>query len=250
MSVPEVQAGGLGGNGGLGSPRGRLRISFLGRVAYAPAVQLQEELRRRILQGDDSAERLLLLEHHPVVTLGKSSAASDVLAAPAMLEARGIELHRSSRGGAATYHGPGQLVAYPVLRLARGVLQHVEALAAAVIEVAGSFGIAARFRRDRPGVWVGDRKLAAFGVHLHRRVAIHGLALNVAAALDAFELIVPCGQPSTRPVSLAELTGKALEPAALAPALGRAIAGALGRSPMEDPASTLPALLSGIAPVG
>jgi lipoate-protein ligase B len=239
------------GQEGSGGERRRLEVALLGRVPYLAAVRLQEALRRRILDGDASAERLLLLEHDPVITLGRSARPADILATRQALAAHGIAVCQSSRGGAATYHGPGQLVAYPVVRLAGGVVAHVQAMAAAVIEVSARFGIEAHFRRDRPGVWVGDRKLAAFGVHVHRRVAIHGLALNVDAALDGdgFDLIVPCGQPGARPVSLSELAGTKLETAALAPTLAAALARALGRLPVEEQAPSAPELLSLLAPV-
>jgi lipoate-protein ligase B len=206
-----------------------LRWAWLGRVAYDHAAALQESLRRRILDGDDAAETLLLLEHDPVITLGRAARASHVLAPPDVLAARGIAVARSTRGGDVTYHGPGQLVAYPVMRLARGVLAHVEALAAAAVAVAAADGVDAAFRRDCPGVWVGAAKLASVGVHVHRRVAVHGLALNVATALDAFDLIVACGQPGARATSLAALTGRARTPADVAPAFAAAFARALGR---------------------
>jgi lipoate-protein ligase B len=214
-----------------------LRVSWLGRVGYAEAAALQESLRRRILDGDDGAERLLLCEHDPVITLGRGALSANVLAAPELLRARGIAVERSSRGGDVTYHGPGQLVAYPIVRLTRGVVAHVEALAAAAVEVAAAFGVSARFRRDRPGVWVDERKkLAAVGVHVHRRVAIHGMALNVATALDAFELIVPCGLSGTAATSLSSEAGRPISLAETVEPLAAAFARALGRTaaPLED----------------
>ncbi|HZS35643.1 MAG TPA: lipoyl(octanoyl) transferase LipB [Polyangia bacterium] len=218
-----------------------LAAVWLGRVGYAAAVELQERLRRRILDGDRGAETLLLVEHDAVITLGRGARAEHVLASPSELRARGVAVERSSRGGDVTYHGPGQLVAYPVMRLERGVVAHVEAMAAACIDVAASLGVRARFRRECPGVWVGDDKLAAFGVHVHRRVAAHGVALNVSTALDAFDLIVPCGLKNTRATSLAALTGRALAPADLAPPFADAFARAAGRA--------IPPLLSRSLPV-
>jgi lipoyl(octanoyl) transferase len=230
-----------------------LAVAWLGRVGYRAAAALQERLRSRILDGDDGAEILLLLEHDPVVTLGRAARAEHVLAAPDELRARGIAVERSTRGGDVTYHGPGQLVAYPVMRLRRGVLAHVQAMADAAIAVAAAEGVEAVFRRDCPGVWAGADKLAAFGVHVHRRVATHGLALNVSTPLDAFDLIVPCGLRGARVTSLAALTGRPLAPAALAPALGAAFARAVGRRPVEAPVpeelAAIPPLLSRSAPV-
>jgi lipoyl(octanoyl) transferase len=207
-------------------------------VGYRAAAELQESLRRRILDGDADAERLLLLEHDPVITLGRSAQREHVLASEEALRARGVELERSSRGGDVTYHGPGQLVAYPVLKLERGVVAHVQAMADAAIAVAAAEGVEARFRRDCPGVWCGDgAKLAAFGVHVHRRVAIHGVALNVSTALDAFSLIVPCGLAGTRATSLAAESGRRLEPESLAAPFAAAFARALGRPLAEESAA-------------
>ncbi len=180
-----------------------LAVVDLGRRSYDACVALQESLRQRILAGDASAETLLLVEHDPVITLGRrAEVAVELLWSEAELAKKSIEVVRASRGGQATYHGPGQLVAYAVVRIG-SVVAHVERLAQAAVEVAASVGVAARFRRDCPGVWVGDRKLASIGVHVHRRVAVHGLALNVVrAAVDPFSLIVPCGMRGVAMTSL------------------------------------------------
>jgi lipoyl(octanoyl) transferase len=185
-----------------------MRWQWLGRVDYADAVARMEALRARILDGDDEAEVLLLCEHAPVITLGRRARAEHVVASHVELAARGVTVAQSSRGGDVTYHGPGQLVAYPVMRLATGVVDHVCRLSKAAIAVAAGFGIEARFDRARPGVWAADAKLAAVGVHVHRRVAIHGLALNVTTALDAFDLIVPCGLRDIQVTSIAALSGQ------------------------------------------
>ncbi|HEX4459042.1 MAG TPA: lipoyl(octanoyl) transferase LipB [Polyangia bacterium] len=181
----------------------RLGWTWLGRVGYEDAVARMERLRARILDGDSSAETLLLLEHPATITMGRRTKPENLLATPDELAARGVALVRSSRGGDVTYHGPGQLVAYPVVRLGDGVVAHVERLAQAAVDVAAQHGVSARFDRDCPGVWTPDAKLAAIGVHVHRRVAIHGLALNVTTALDHFALIVPCGLSNRRVTSIA-----------------------------------------------
>ena len=206
-----------------------LAWSWLGRVGYAEAVAQMESLRARILDGDDTAEQLLLLEHPATITLGRRTNPENLLATPEELAARGIEVVRSSRGGDVTYHGPGQLVAYPVVRLDDGVLRHVERLAQAAVDVAAELGVAARFDRDCPGVWTADAKLAALGVHVHRRVAIHGLALNVTTALDHFSLIVPCGLTNRRVTSLAAESGRQPELAEVAERFAVAFARAAGR---------------------
>jgi lipoate-protein ligase B len=226
-----------------------LAAAWLGRVPFRAAAALQETLRRRILDGDAAAETLLLVEHDPVITLGRSARAEHILAAPSELAARGITVERATRGGDVTWHGPGQLVVYPVMRLVRGVLAHVEALAAAAVEVAAARGVAARFRRDCPGVWVGDRKLASIGVHVHRRVAVHGLALNVATAPDAFNLIIACGLPETRAIALADAAGRAFTVEELVEPFAAAFARAAGRAVQFVPAPPIPPLQSRSAPV-
>lgn len=185
------------------------RWAWLGRVPFAPTTALQEQLRQRILSGA-GGETLLLLEHHPVITLGRSAADRHVLVAAGELERRGVELHRASRGGEVTFHGPGQLVGYPVVRLDRGVVGHLRAMADGLIEVLGALGITAFWRREAPGLWIKDdrggvdglSKICSFGVNIHRRVAIHGFALNVVNDLDAFRLIVPCGLDGVQMTSI------------------------------------------------
>lgn len=177
-----------------------MKAYYLGRVAYRPTWELQERLRTQVLAG--GPETLLLCEHLPVLTLGKSATPTDIL-----LATDGVEQVRTSRGGQVTYHGPGQLVVYPIVRLRGGVLAHIEWLARAAIAVASRFGIAAEFSRERVGVWTHGRKLAAIGVHIARRVAIHGLAMNIRReATRAFEQgwFVACGEAGARAVSLEE----------------------------------------------
>jgi lipoyl(octanoyl) transferase len=207
-----------------------LQWRWLGRVPYRDAVAEMESRRARILDGDDAAEALLLLEHDAVLTRGRRTRDENLLATAEELAARGIAVEETSRGGDVTYHGPGQLVAYPVMKLADGVIKHVERLAAATVTVAAGYGIEARFDRACPGVWVGDAKLAALGVHVHRRVAIHGIAVNVTTALDAFSLIVPCGLRNTRVTSLAALGAKLPPLDTVARQFAAAFAATLGRS--------------------
>ena len=206
-----------------------LAAAWLGRVPYRPVWDLQEHLRRRILESGGD-ELLLLLEHDPVITLGRAANPANVLLSEAALSARGVERVATSRGGDVTFHGPGQLVAYPVIRIG-GVRAHVEALARAVIDVVAAWGIAATWRADRAGVWVGDLKLCAFGIHVRHRVAIHGLALNVTTDPTAFSAIVPCGLRDAGVTSIAALSGarpSLLEVAArLAPALSHHLGRAL-----------------------
>ena len=187
---------------------------WLGRVPFAATVREQEALREQVLRGE-APETLLLCEHDPVVTLGRSANPANVLAPRDELARRGVEVYAASRGGDVTYHGPGQLVGYPIVRLRAGVVGHVTAMARAIASVLREVGIEASWRRDTPGLWItsaGDdrgRKICAFGVHVHRRVAIHGFALNVGGALDGFDLIVPCGLAASRTTSIvAEIGGR------------------------------------------
>lgn len=201
-----------------------LRWAYLGRVPYAPTVALQEALRRAVKErrGD---EHLLLLEHEPVFTVGKNATEDDVLADEAWRAAHGVEVHRASRGGKVTYHGPGQLVGYPIVDLdpdRRDVRRYVHDLQEVLIRTLADFGVAG-WRRDggdHVGVWVGNaalpRKIASIGVHLSRWVTMHGFALNVATDLGAFGGIVACGLPQVTMTSIAAETRDAPSVAAVA----------------------------------
>ena len=173
-----------------------LTVQRLGRIAYGDALELQQGLlEQRVAQT--TSDTLLLLEHEPaVITLGRGAKAENVLQSREALAALGIELHESGRGGDVTYHGPGQLVAYPILDLSpdrRDVRKYVRALEEVMIRVAQSYGLTATRVEGLNGAWIGNNKLGAVGVRISRWVTMHGLALNVSTALDAFDLIVPCG---------------------------------------------------------
>ena len=178
----------------------RLVVSQLGTIDYAAASALQEQLiERRMAGGDD---RLLLLEHPPVYTLGRG--ADPRFLGPAAEGA--IPIVRTSRGGQVTYHGPGQLIGYPILDL-RGhrcdVRWYVQQLEAVLIETLTQAGVAGQRREGAPGVWVRGAKIASIGVAIRRWVTWHGVALNVGADLAAFERITPCGIDGVRMTSLA-----------------------------------------------
>lgn len=206
---------------------------WLGRVPFADTTVLQERLRAGIRAGE-VPESLLLLEHDPVITLGKSGDVGHVLHSEAALAERGIALHRASRGGDATFHGPGQLVGYPLIRLQRGVRAYVEGMAAALSEVLGELGVTARYKRDAPGLWVdcdgpgGEAKICAFGVNIHHRVTMHGFALNLDPELESFRLIVPCGLVGAQVTSVRALRGTTPQPAALAARVAEALGSHLG----------------------
>jgi lipoyl(octanoyl) transferase len=200
---------------------------WLGRVPFDHTAALQERLRTDIL-GGRGPETLLLCEHDPVITLGRSADRRNVLASPEELGRRGIAVRQASRGGDVTYHGPGQLVGYPVFRLRPGLVGHMEKMAAAIVEVLADLGISSRWRRDLPGVWVGEEKVCAFGVHVRHRVAIHGFALNATTPPDAFSAIVPCGLSTGGVTSIARLRGRAPALEELAGAAARAVERSFG----------------------
>ena len=187
-----------------------LAVSDLGRDAgYGDVLSLQESLHARRAAGE-IPDTLLLLEHRPVYTLGRSAEEGHVLFSEEALRQAGIERVATSRGGDVTYHGPGQLVGYPIIRLADAglrVLEFVDGLEEALIRAVGAFGIAAgRDARNR-GVWVGDDKLAALGIRVAHQVTMHGFALNVNTRLEDYRGIVACGLRDAGVTSMCRLLG-------------------------------------------
>ncbi|HEY8492006.1 MAG TPA: lipoyl(octanoyl) transferase LipB [Dehalococcoidia bacterium] len=183
----------------------------LGRTAYGEALALQRAVHAAREAGA-LPDTLLLTEHDPVLTLGRGANAANVTAPAGLLRARGIQVVRVERGGDVTYHGPGQLVAYPVLDLrdhGRDVHRYVRGLEEAAIRTLAAYGVAAGRRDGAPGVWVDGAKVAAVGVFVRRWVTMHGIALNVAPDLSPFGLINPCGMPGCPVTSLERLTGAA-----------------------------------------
>lgn len=182
----------------------------LGRVRYGPALALQHHLHR-LRQEERVSDVILALEHEPVITVGRAGREEHILASPEELARAGVEVFPVERGGDVTYHGPGQIVLYPILDLrARGkdVHRYVEDLEEIMIRVARAFRVEARRRAGFPGVWHERGKLGAVGIHVRNWVTMHGLALNVDLRPDGFRWIVPCGIPGARAVSLAELLGE------------------------------------------
>lgn len=192
-----------------------IEIRWLGRIGYRDAWALQKELVDRRAAGL-IADQLLLLEHDAVLTLGRHADPAHVLATPATLAQRGIEVIQVERGGEVTYHGPGQLVAYPILRVAdRGILLRplVRALEAAMVDTCAALGVTAGRRDGHPGCWVdpdgpAPRKIGALGIRVERGVTYHGIALNVNPDLRDFELIDPCGMPGVTSTSIALEAGR------------------------------------------
>ncbi|MEW5721502.1 MAG: lipoyl(octanoyl) transferase LipB [Thermodesulfobacteriota bacterium] len=168
--------------------------------------------------GEAAPEVLILAEHDPVITLGRRAGTEEVTASPELLARAGVKLFHIERGGLATYHGPGQIVAYPVFHLRTvklGVVSLVRKLEEAVIAVLGEYGLAGGRREGHPGVFVGPLKVASIGLAVRRSVSFHGLALNYDPDLSHFGLINPCGLSSRTITSLAGLLGRPVDPAVL-----------------------------------
>jgi lipoyl(octanoyl) transferase len=179
----------------------RLEIRELGRIGYTDAFQLQKNLVEQRKRGE-ICDQLLLVEHPHVITLGRNGHREHLLAAPEVLERAGIAFHETNRGGDITYHGPGQIVGYPILDLRewqRDVVAYVRALEQVIIDALASFQIHGERLAGCTGVWVDGRKICAIGVHISRWVTSHGFALNVSTDLSYFQYIVPCGL--TKPVT-------------------------------------------------
>src|SRR5687767_15324108 len=214
----------------LAAHGGLLTVDRLGTVAYRPTWELHDELadqRRGRLTGD----RLLLLEHFPVYTIGRGGDQANLLATPERLREIGAELIRIDRGGDITYHGPGQIVAYPIVELRDplDLRRYVRILEAAIIDTADAFGVASARLDGQPGIWIdGERKLAAIGVRVKRGVTTHGLALNVNTDLKWFDEMIPCGIPDKGVTSLARELGAPVPMEAIEDELARQLAKHLG----------------------
>jgi lipoyl(octanoyl) transferase len=180
-----------------------LNLLHLGRIDYAAALDLQRQLVEA-RHAQCIGNTLLLLEHPPVLTLGRNSRRDNILASDDLLAQRGVEIHEINRGGDVTYHGPGQLVGYPILDLRSftprlGAIDYVRRLEEALIRACSDFGVPAQRIAGRTGVWtipggaIPEKKIAAIGVHIARGITSHGFSLNVTTDLRDFDLIVPCG---------------------------------------------------------
>ena len=198
-------------------PPRRVEALWLGRIGYARATALQSEAVSRIARG--GPETFLLLEHEPVFTLGRNASAADVLFTPERRRELGIDLVETDRGGKVTYHGPGQLVGYPVMNLdpdRRDVRRYVSDLEQVLMNTLGDFGVTASrssVRERVSSVWVGNDKIAAIGVHISRWITTHGFSLNVTEEpLSYFRGIVPCGITDGGITSIERVLGRRVEP--------------------------------------
>jgi len=187
-----------------------LLVRHLGRVPYAEGLNIQEQLVAE-RQAGRIVDVLLLLEHDPVFTMGRNAHAENVLLSPEALRARGFEIFETGRGGDVTYHGPGQVVGYPILELPadrRDVHRYVRDLEEVMIRCCADYGVVATRIAGKTGAWVGSEKVGAIGVRIARWVTSHGFALNVANDLAPFGLIVPCGIRDHGVTSLSALAGR------------------------------------------
>ena len=201
----------------------RVEVRRLGLIGYEAALDLQEQLVEERKQGR-IPDQLLLLEHPPVITLGarNRNGRSNVLETVESLANQGVAVFETGRGGDVTYHGPGQLVGYPILELPAGrrdVHRYVRDLEEVLIQAVSGFGIGAARQTGLTGIWVGEQKLAAIGVRISRWVTSHGFALNVSTDLSRFGLIVPCGILDKGVTSMARLLGRQVRMAEVADAV-------------------------------
>ncbi len=208
-----------------------LLASWIGRIGYPEAFALQRAIAERVARGE-SPETLLLLEHDAVYTLGRRATESEILLDETALRARGIAVEHSDRGGKVTYHGPGQLVGYPIvdLGLTGDMVAYVRALERALVRLARTYGVEATTIPGLTGVWTGDAKIGAIGVHVSRGITTHGFAFNVSPDLDAFNGIIPCGIVDRGVTSLSTLGASAPPVRDVAMRVAPLLARELGRS--------------------
>ncbi len=203
---------------------GTLRAVWLGRMEYGRAAELQREAAARVAAGGE--ETLFLLEHEPVFTIGRNATARDILFTPERCRELGIAIYESDRGGRVTYHGPGQLVGYPIVNLSPGrpdVKRYVTDLEEVLIRTLADFGISggrSPLKERMTSVWLGNDKIAAIGVHISRWITTHGFALNVTdEPLPNFRGIVPCGITNGGVTSIERVLGKRLALTEVVPVL-------------------------------
>jgi lipoyl(octanoyl) transferase len=217
-----------------------LHCSYLGRVPFASALGLQDRLVARRRRGE-VPDTLLLLEHPAVITLGRNAQPGHVIVTDAERIAAGIEIHEAGRGGDVTYHGPGQLVGYPIVALEgarRDAHRYLRELEDALIAAVADYGVAASRVAGLTGVWVGDAKLAAIGVRIGTGwITSHGFALNVGRDVSGFGLIVPCGIRDRSVTSLTRCAGRELTPAGVAGTVAARVASRLGYVAVWDDAA-------------
>ena len=220
---------------------GRILLHDLGTVPYHTALELQRETVTSLHTGAPD-EALYLLEHPHVVTRGRNASVSTLLASGELLARKGVILVETDRGGDVTYHGPGQLVGYPILRLEEGrrdIRRYVNDVEEVLIRALGELSIEARRHPRHRGVWVGPRKIASLGIRISRWVTSHGFALNVSTDLSYFSLIVPCGIAGCEMTSIERELGRPVEMSVVKEIVSRSFSRVFGREvlPARSPAA-------------
>ncbi len=215
-----------------------LLCTFLGRIPYLRAIELMDRAVEGVASG--GPPRLLLLEHEPVITLGRRADSENLLCTEQALAAEGIELTWTSRGGDITFHGPGQLVGYPILPVGRMVRRHVDRIFTTLEDLLLEAGIFSSFDAENPGLWVEERKIAAVGIEIRDGVSLHGFCLNVRREHDGFRHIVPCGLAGRGVVYWSEL-GVAPSVPETALAFAERFAAKCGLTPVFDKNHAAPA---------
>jgi lipoyl(octanoyl) transferase len=224
-------------------PPDELWVCHVGLVPYSDGLAVQETLRTR-RQAGEIPDTLLLLEHPPVYTRGRRSAPEELPFGEDFYRRKGIEVIDTKRGGRITYHGPGQLVGYPIMAVT-DVVAFVRTMESAIVAALAEIGVEARGRPedgpDYTGVWVEDRKIASIGVHVARGVSAHGFAVNVDNDLEPFSWVVACGLPDVQMTSLAEELGQADAPTLdrFSALMAGSFSAVHGRTPVEVPPSQL-----------
>ncbi len=209
-----------------------LLVTDLGRRGYGEVLDLQRRLCRARQAGELAEDLLLLVEHEPVVTLGRGTKGTSLPIPPEVIRQRGVEVFEVERGGDVTFHGPGQLVGYPILDLThhrQDLHWYLRTVEEALIAALGSLGIPAERRAGLTGVWTRGRKIASIGIHVKQWVTFHGFALNVSTDLSFFDLIVPCGIEGVTMTSVARELGTGAPPD-LMEACRQAVTAAFGRA--------------------
>jgi len=213
-----------------------LRVRALGCMPYAESLALQEELLAAVI-AHQASDQLVLVEHLPVYTLGRGADAADLCGAPERL---GVPVYRVGRGGGATFHGPGQLVGYPIVHLraaGRDVHRYVRTLETALVDTCAEFGVVAEAPAGQTGVWAGGAKIASIGIGVRRGVAYHGIALNVSTDLSFFAHIVPCRSSGLAVTSLAAILDAAPSLEAVGRVFAERFAAAMGFAGVEGGAA-------------
>jgi lipoate-protein ligase B len=218
------------------SPRQAIWLD-LGTTDYDAAYDIQLRLHG-LRQAGEVPDTVLALEHPPCITVGRAGRRESILASEEKLRAAGLTVHATNRGGDVTYHGPGQLVLYPIVALdgyGRDVHAHACRLEQVLIDTLASFGVEGKRRKEYPGVWTAQGKIGALGLRVHRWVTMHGVALNVSPDMSYFSLIVPCGIEDEEVTSLVQILGHDLESAVVKTKMREAFGRVFGVSLIEPP---------------